>query len=162
MQETRLRFFCQKKNLVSRISKGFLFLKKNILQCEFPWRNSSDMFQPIISNLQSLGLLYKSYCLFLFFVHLFLSYLSEHNVCSQYVLLPRPCFGFWRDETITFLSYHQLFIACKVLAEIPNYLQELLPFMQSLVIKQNGHSCLWLNFTDDILLFCTILSILIL
>ena len=43
-----------------------------------------------------------------------------------------------------------------------SYLQELLPFMQSLVIKQNGHSCLWLNFTDDILLFCTILSILIL
>lgn len=129
-------------------------------------KKSSDMFQPIISNLQSLGLLYKSYCLFLLFVYLFLSYLSEHNVCSQYVLLPRPCFGFRRDETITFLSYDQLLIACKVLAEISNfwlsYLQQLLPFVQSLVIKQNGHSCLWLNFKDDILLFCTILSILIL
>lgn len=128
-------------------------------------KKSSDMFQPIISNLQSLGLLYKSYCLFLLFFYLFLSYLSEHNVCSQYVLLPRPCFGFRRDETITFLSYYQLLIACKVLAEISNFLiilQQLLPFVQSLVIKQNGHSCLWLNFKDDILLFCTILSILIL
>lgn len=84
-------------------------------------KKSSDMFQPIISNLQSLGLLYKSYCLFLLFVYLFLSYLSEHNVCSQYVLLPRPCFGFRRDETITFLSYDQLLIACKVLAEISNF-----------------------------------------
>lgn len=34
--------------------------------------------------------LYHCYGFFLFFIHLFLSYLSVHNICSQYVLFARP------------------------------------------------------------------------